>query len=153
MTNAEAWFSIALRPRKPEGSLGRTAQDGHLDSHTAPELCDSPQQEEAVTYYTYFLALNVLSAVQGHSPQERQQQSNDNNDHLRTPQLPKSSRNSLPRLLGDSVATLRQQRQLRDNPRFRCHTATTTATTTTTYVLSSCPSLPEPPCIASLMTL
>ena len=22
---------------KPEGSLGRTAQDGHLDSHTAPE--------------------------------------------------------------------------------------------------------------------
>ena len=38
MTNAEARFSIALRPRKPEGSLGRTAQDGHLDSHTAPEL-------------------------------------------------------------------------------------------------------------------
>ena len=38
MTNAEAWFSIALRRRKPEGSLGRTAQDGHLDSHTAPEL-------------------------------------------------------------------------------------------------------------------
>ena len=26
-----------LRPRKPEGSLGRTAQDVHLDSHTAPE--------------------------------------------------------------------------------------------------------------------
>ena len=45
MTNAEAWFNIALRPRKPEGSLGRTAQDGHLDSHTAPELwsleCDA----------------------------------------------------------------------------------------------------------------
>ena len=37
--NAEAWFIVALRPRKPEGSLGRTAQDGHLDSHTAPELC------------------------------------------------------------------------------------------------------------------
>ena len=37
-TNAKAWFNIALRPRKPEGSLGRTAQDGHLDSHTAPEL-------------------------------------------------------------------------------------------------------------------
>ena len=37
-TNAEAWFNIDLRPRKPEGSLGRTAQDGHLDSHTAPEL-------------------------------------------------------------------------------------------------------------------
>ena len=37
MSNAEAWFNIALRPRKPEGSLQRTAQDGHLDSHTAPE--------------------------------------------------------------------------------------------------------------------
>ena len=31
-------FSIALRPRKLWGSLGRTAQDGHLDSHTATEL-------------------------------------------------------------------------------------------------------------------
>ena len=40
VTNAEAWFNIALHPRKPEGSLGRTAQDGHLSSHTAPELCD-----------------------------------------------------------------------------------------------------------------
>ena len=27
-TNAEAWFNKSLRPRKPEGSLGRTAQDG-----------------------------------------------------------------------------------------------------------------------------
>ena len=33
-----AWFSKSLCPRKPEGSLGRTAQVGHLDSHTAPEL-------------------------------------------------------------------------------------------------------------------
>ena len=39
MTNAEALFNKSLRPRKPEGSLGRTAQDVHLDSHTAPELC------------------------------------------------------------------------------------------------------------------
>ena len=38
MTNAEARFNNSLCPRKPEGSLGRTAQDGHLDSHTAPEL-------------------------------------------------------------------------------------------------------------------
>ena len=38
MTNAEARFNKCLRPRKPEGSLGRTAQDVHLDSHTAPEL-------------------------------------------------------------------------------------------------------------------
>ena len=38
VTNAEAWFSIALLPWKPEGSLGQAAQDGHLHSHTAPEL-------------------------------------------------------------------------------------------------------------------
>ena len=38
MTNAEARFNKSLLPRKPEGSLGRTAQDVHLDSHTAPEL-------------------------------------------------------------------------------------------------------------------
>ena len=38
-TDAEARFNIALRPRRPEGSLGWTAQDGHLDSHAAPELC------------------------------------------------------------------------------------------------------------------
>ena len=38
MTNAEARFNNSLRPKKPEGSLGRTAQDVHLDSHTA-ELC------------------------------------------------------------------------------------------------------------------
>ena len=38
MTNAEARFNKSLRPRKPEGSLGRTAQDVHLNSHTAPEL-------------------------------------------------------------------------------------------------------------------
>ena len=40
MTNAEARFNNSLRPRKPQGSLGRTAQDGHLDFHTAPELCE-----------------------------------------------------------------------------------------------------------------
>jgi len=40
VTNAEARFNNSLRPRKPEGSLGRTAQDVYLDSqsHTAPEL-------------------------------------------------------------------------------------------------------------------
>ena len=42
MTSAEARFNNSLRPRKPEGSLGRTAQDVHLDSHTAPELCSNP---------------------------------------------------------------------------------------------------------------
>ena len=38
VTNAEAQFNKFLCPRKPDGSLGRTAQDVHLDSHTAPEL-------------------------------------------------------------------------------------------------------------------
>ena len=42
MTNAEARFNKSLRPRKPEGSLGQTAQDVHLDSHTAPELWFCP---------------------------------------------------------------------------------------------------------------
>ena len=45
MTNAEARFNNSLRPRKPEGSLGRTAQDVHLDSHTAPELCRGEGEE------------------------------------------------------------------------------------------------------------
>ena len=31
-------INLYRRPRKPEGSLGRTAQDVHLDSHRAPEL-------------------------------------------------------------------------------------------------------------------
>ena len=44
MTNAEARFNKSLRPRKPEGSLGRTAQDVHLDSRTAPELCEGLDQ-------------------------------------------------------------------------------------------------------------
>ena len=39
VTSAQAWFNAALRPQKPYGSLGRGAQDGHLNSHTAPELC------------------------------------------------------------------------------------------------------------------
>ena len=35
--------------RKPESSLGRTAQDGHLDSHTAPELCWWQQATAIIT--------------------------------------------------------------------------------------------------------
>ena len=50
MTNAEAWFNIALRPRKPEGSFGRTAQDGHLDSHTAPERGSTSGQSLIILY-------------------------------------------------------------------------------------------------------
>ena len=57
MTNAEARFNKSLRPRKPEGSLGRTAQDGHLDSHTAPELWLYTEVDEmmlAVTCHLHF---------------------------------------------------------------------------------------------------
>ena len=53
MTNAEARCNKSLRPRKPEGSLGRTAQDVHLDSHTAPELCNKSVDDDE-------LMLNVL---------------------------------------------------------------------------------------------
>ena len=72
MTNAEARFNNSLRPRKPEGSLGRTAQDGHLDSHTAPELCDD---DDDCFYIALFSALeqthcavihNVPSATRVH---------------------------------------------------------------------------------------
>ena len=59
MANAEAWFSIALRPRKPEGSLGRTAQDGHLDSHTAPELYEScPAARVCVQAISFFFSFS-----------------------------------------------------------------------------------------------
>ena len=53
MTNAEARCNKSLRPRKPEGLLGRTAQDVHLDSHTAPELCEKRGDDDD-------LMLNVL---------------------------------------------------------------------------------------------
>ena len=52
MTNAEARFNNSLRPRKPEGSVGRTAQDGHLDFHTAPELW-SLAEREGIYIYIY----------------------------------------------------------------------------------------------------
>ena len=57
MTNAEARFNKSLRPRKPVGSLGRTAQDVHLDSHTVPELCVNWWDED-------YLYLNVSKTKQ-----------------------------------------------------------------------------------------
>ena len=60
VTNAEAWFNNSLRPRKPEGSLGRTAQDGHLDSHTAPELCVDLGQPFAL-YAWQELGVSILA--------------------------------------------------------------------------------------------
>ena len=76
MTNAEAWFNKSLRPRKPEGSLGRTAQDGHLDSHTAPELSEvvplveflylvftrMPGDRRATQVFVVVLVLRISSA-------------------------------------------------------------------------------------------
>ena len=56
VTSAEAWFNIAIRPRKPEGWLGRTAQDGHLDSHTAPELWPKWQFQVPFVGQVVFLA-------------------------------------------------------------------------------------------------
>ena len=47
MTNGEARFSNSLRPRKPEGSLGRTAQDAatstltHLLNYDGFMICDA----------------------------------------------------------------------------------------------------------------
>ena len=52
MTKAEARFNNSLRPRKPEGSLGRTAQDVHLDSHTVPELC---RVQNCDPFFLFFL--------------------------------------------------------------------------------------------------
>ena len=66
MTNAEARFSNSLRPLKPEGSLGRTAQDVHLDSHTAAELCERTISADFFDFFkgttnnpNYFLETNV----------------------------------------------------------------------------------------------
>ena len=65
MTNAEARFNNSLRPRKPEGSLGRTAQDVHLDFHTAPELCEGWSVECCFTS-TETVGLLGTGAQDGH---------------------------------------------------------------------------------------
>ena len=41
-------------------SIGRTAQDGHLDSHTAPELCDSVSIQ---TIVVLFVLVQILLAA------------------------------------------------------------------------------------------
>ena len=60
MTNAKAWFNKALCPWKPEGLLGWTAQDGHLDSHTAPELCGYMSTFIHYTYIYMHMLFHVL---------------------------------------------------------------------------------------------
>ena len=59
MTNAEARCNKSLRPRKPEGSLGRTAQDVHLDSHTAPELWGVVYRDHTFKYSATSCLRNV----------------------------------------------------------------------------------------------
>ena len=61
MTNAEARFNNSLRPRKPEGSLGRTAQDVHLDSHTAPEL--SHTLSHFILYFSKTLTMKLTLLI------------------------------------------------------------------------------------------
>ena len=63
MTNAEAWFNKSLRPRKPEGSLGRTAQDVHLDSHTAPELWHHGRKKSYSFIPLPFLSPSLISRM------------------------------------------------------------------------------------------
>ena len=60
-TNAWEWFNKSLRPRKPEGSLGRTAQDVHLDSHTAPELCQTKNSAREI-YVSLLLPAKLPAA-------------------------------------------------------------------------------------------
>ena len=48
---------LYVHGRKPEGSLGRTAQDGHLDSHTAPELCFLPHFTAPLNTLLHFNSL------------------------------------------------------------------------------------------------
>ena len=51
VTNAETQFNKSLRPQKPEGSLGRTAQDVHLDSHSSWTM--KPQRTSFNTLYNW----------------------------------------------------------------------------------------------------
>ena len=61
MTNAEARFSNSLRPQKPEGSLGRTAQDGHLNSdvHQVAEVSHNVSVVVIKARCTSVLELNI----------------------------------------------------------------------------------------------
>ena len=52
----------SLRPRKPEGSLGRTAQDVHFDSHTAPELCEWKWGKGRLYTYRYTVTTRMTPA-------------------------------------------------------------------------------------------
>ena len=66
MTNAKAWFNNSLRPRKPEGSLARTAQDVHLTltqllnyerKNIQTETITSKEQKKAQVCVVHFQGL------------------------------------------------------------------------------------------------
>ena len=61
-------FNVALRPQRPYGLgyYGRGAQDGHLDFHTAPELCESPVQCCFTSKETIFKDYQGREAQDGH---------------------------------------------------------------------------------------
>ena len=44
------WLSVALSPQKPVGLSGTGAEDGHLDFHTAPELCQLHTQFDHLSF-------------------------------------------------------------------------------------------------------
>ena len=58
-------YDKSLRPRKPEGSLGRTAQDVYLDFHTAPELWCSQDSCYFLYPLTAWLLQLRVSSVTG----------------------------------------------------------------------------------------
>ena len=47
------------------GSLGRTAQDGHLDSHTAPELLYGGEGRGRLYTYRYTVTTRMIPALTG----------------------------------------------------------------------------------------
>ena len=63
VTNACARFDVALRPQKPYGSLGRGAQDGRLDFHTAPELWPAFQSYGPIYIYVYVIAQSTTVSL------------------------------------------------------------------------------------------
>ena len=54
---------IALHPWKPEGLLGQTAQDGHLDSHTAPELWQVTPPGRMLTLVSQLQAFTIYKDI------------------------------------------------------------------------------------------
>ena len=60
------WACIALR--KPYGSLGRTAQDSHLDSHTAPQRTMLNQHKLVIVICRHLRPIARTSTLQHNYP-------------------------------------------------------------------------------------